>query len=139
MSIITVWVDDLLLFASSEQLMQWMKDYIHSQWEATDMGDPAKIIGIKITQIDNCITISQEKYIEAILQREHMEDANLVATPLDANNKLQPNPDGAEVIISQSSSVSFSSLRTQLNPILHMQSIDLLHIQLTRASSIWEP
>ena len=66
-SIITVWVDDLLLFASSEPLMQCMKNDIHSQWEATDMGDPTKIIGIEITQTDSSITISQEKYIESIL------------------------------------------------------------------------
>ena len=49
-SIITVWVDDLLLFASSEQQMQQMKNEIHSQWDATDIGDPTKIIGIEITQ-----------------------------------------------------------------------------------------
>ena len=76
-SIITVWVDDLLLFASSEPLMQRMKDDIHLQWEATDMGDPAKIVSIKITQTKNSITISQGKYIELILEREHMEDTSI--------------------------------------------------------------
>jgi hypothetical protein len=49
-SIITVWVDDLFLFATSDGLMQQMKAEIHSQWEATDMGDPSKIVGIEITQ-----------------------------------------------------------------------------------------
>ena len=95
-SIITVWVDDLLLFASSDKLMQQMKDEIHSQWEATDMGNPSKIVGIEITQTDdsNSITITQQKYIEAILEREHMESANPVGTPLDPNMKIGPNPDG---------------------------------------------
>ena len=87
-SIITIWVDDLLLFASSEQPMQRMKNDICSQWETTDMGDPSKIEGIEIT---HSITISQQKYVEAILMREHMENANLVATPLDLNIKIQPN------------------------------------------------
>lgn len=123
MSIITVKVDDLLLFASSEQLMQQMKDYIHSQWEATNMGDPAKIIGIEITQMDSCITISQEKYIEAILQREHMEDANLVATPLDANNKLQPNLDGNE----GSQSNYFAKLLGELQFLANTTRPDIAH------------
>ena len=37
-SIITIWVDDILLFASSDKLMKQMKDDIRSQWETTDMG-----------------------------------------------------------------------------------------------------
>jgi hypothetical protein len=71
-----------------------MKAQIRSQWEATDMGDPSKIVGIEITQKGNSITITQEKYIEAILRRENMENSNPVATPLDSNIKIGPNPDG---------------------------------------------
>jgi hypothetical protein len=47
--IITVWVDDLLLFAMSKKLMERMKDNIRSEWETTDLGEPAKIVGIEIT------------------------------------------------------------------------------------------
>ena len=93
-SILTVWVDDLLLFASSEQLMKRMKEDIGSQWEATDMGDPTKIVGIEITQTCDSIMITQQKYIEAILKREHMEEANPVSTPLDKSIKIGPNPEG---------------------------------------------
>ena len=57
------------------------------------MGDPMKIIGIKITHKDDSITISQQKYIEFILQHEHMDNANSVATPFDPNVKIQLNPD----------------------------------------------
>lgn len=55
--------------------MQQMKDNIHSQWEATDMGEPTKIVGIEITLKFDFINIS---YTEALLQYEHMECANLV-------------------------------------------------------------
>jgi hypothetical protein len=74
--------------------MQRMKNDIYSQWEATDMGEPTKIVGIEITLADDSVKISQQKYIEAILQHEHMECANPVATPLDPNVKIGPNPDG---------------------------------------------
>ena len=87
-SIITIWVDDLLLFASSEQLMQRMKNDIRSQWETTDMGDPSKIEGIEITQTEDSITISQQKYVEAILMREHMENANLEGNEGNQSNSF---------------------------------------------------
>ena len=58
------------------------------------MGNRQKIIGIEITKSDNSILISQEKYIENILKREGMEDANPVSMPMDPNDKIKPNPDG---------------------------------------------
>jgi hypothetical protein len=47
--VITVWVDDLLLFASSNQLCDEIKNKLCSEWELTDLGEPAKIVGIKIS------------------------------------------------------------------------------------------
>ena len=96
LEIITVWVDDLLLFATSDDLMNKMKNEIKSEWTVTDLGDPAKIIGIEITKIDDSIMLSQEKYIENILKREGMDDANPVSVPMDPNDKIKPNPDGNE-------------------------------------------
>jgi hypothetical protein len=89
LEIITVWVDDLLLFATSDNLLNKMKSQIQSKWEVTDLGDPAKIVRIEITKSDNSITISQEKYIDKILERENMSDANPVSMPMDPNIKIK--------------------------------------------------
>ena len=48
-AVITVWVDDLLLFATSDTLMERMKSDICTKWETTDLGEPSKIIRIEIT------------------------------------------------------------------------------------------
>jgi hypothetical protein len=40
-AIITVWVDDLLLFADSEETMAKIKKDLRTEWEVTDMGAPA--------------------------------------------------------------------------------------------------
>ena len=96
LAIITVWVDNLLLFATSDELMERIKSDLRTQWEMTDLGEPTKIIGVEITQTKNAITISQRIYIESILEREGLSEINSVATPLDLNMKLEPNPDGGE-------------------------------------------
>jgi hypothetical protein len=103
--------------------MKQMKDDIRSQWECTDMGEPTKIIGIEITQMDNSITISQQKYVESILQSEHMENANPVATPLDPNIKIQPNPDGIE----GNRSNSFARLLRELQFLANATRPDIAH------------
>jgi len=95
-AIITVWVDDLLLFATTIRLMNKMKLDIKAEWEVTDLGEPSKIVGIKITMSKDSIAISQRRYIESILKKEGLERANPVRMPLDPNTPLKPNPEGNE-------------------------------------------
>jgi hypothetical protein len=92
MILITVWVDDLLIFATSITYMQIAKRDISESFKVTDLGEPNKMVGIEITQ--DCenrkITITQTNYIEAILAKYGLQDACSVCTPLDANIKLEP-------------------------------------------------
>jgi hypothetical protein len=93
--IITAWVDNLLLFASAEQLMDSLKHKLCAEWDMTDLGEPAKIVSIEISHTENTTTISQQKYIEVILKKENMERANPVVMPMDPNLKLKPNSNGS--------------------------------------------
>ena len=92
--IITVWVDDLLLFLTTIVLMNKMKSDIKSEWKVTDLGDPTKIVGIEIMINPGSIAISSSKYIELILHKEGLEQSNVVSTPLDPNVILILNPKG---------------------------------------------
>src|ERR1700730_17948716 len=93
-AIITVWVDDLLLFATSKKLMEKMKSDLRKEWQITNLGEPSKIVGIEITRCKDSISISQRGYIEKLLKEEGMERCNPVAMPLDPNVKIEANPDG---------------------------------------------
>ena len=55
LEIITVWVNDLLLFATFDNLMMKMKEKFKSEWEVTNLGKPAKIIGIDLTKSENIL------------------------------------------------------------------------------------
>ena len=93
-AIITVWVDDLLIFTTTVDLMTKAKSDISTEWEVTDLGEPSKIVGIEISRTEDSIAISQKKYIEHILTKEGMKRSNAVSTPLDPNIPLIPNPEG---------------------------------------------
>ncbi|GBE90191.1 hypothetical protein SCP_1900400 [Sparassis crispa] len=85
--IITVWVDDLLLFTNSPKLMEELKRDLQDLFEVTDLGEPQKIVGIEIERDREAGTlqISQQHYIESILKRYQFENANAVGMPLDPN------------------------------------------------------
>jgi len=94
--IITVWVDDLLLFSTSIQLMDSLKRDINNMFEVTDLREPKKIVGIEIKRNHDKqnLKITQANYIETILTKYSMQDANLVGTPMDLNIKLEPGDPG---------------------------------------------
>ena len=96
LEIVTVWVDDLLLIALSDGVMIVQRDDLRSIFDVTDLGEPSKIVGIEISQTSTSLTISQPLYVDSILKRFKMIDANPVSTLLDPNIKLKLNDDGRE-------------------------------------------
>src|SRR5437879_1804342 len=122
-AIITVWVDDLLLFATTIDLIDKMKSDIKAKWEVTDLGEPSKIVGIKITMGKDSIAISQTKYIKTILKKEGLEQCNPVGMPLDPNSPLEPNPEGNV----KSCSNSFARLLGELQFIANAMRPDIAY------------
>ena len=67
-----------------------------------DMGELSYILGISVVQDkeNNCIFLHQKHYIEAILRKYGMDNANSVATPADANVKSRKS-DGVSTPVNQ--------------------------------------
>ena len=78
--IITVWVDDMLLFTTTIKFKEKAISDVSSEWEITDLGTPTKIVGIELAISPDHISISSTGYINAILARERMESCNAVST-----------------------------------------------------------
>jgi len=91
-AILTIWVDDILLFTDSAETMEQMKNKIHSKWQTTDMGEPTKIVGIEITQSPGRISILQRQSIQRILERQGLGEVSPIQMPLDPNVKIRCNP-----------------------------------------------
>ncbi len=60
--LITVWVDDLLIFAEMNDDLEAIKSQLKELCEITDMGESKKIIGIEIerNRSNGSISLSQE-------------------------------------------------------------------------------
>ncbi len=84
---LTVWVDDLLIFAETVKDLDEIKRELAGLFDVKDMGKPKKIIGIEIERDrDNgTISLSQQQYIDGILTRFGLHNASPVTTPLDPN------------------------------------------------------
>lgn len=91
LEILAVYVDDLILITESKESMDEWKVTLKERYKMKDMGELSYILGISVVQdkAKNCVFLHQKHYIETILQKYGMNNANPIATPADANVKLK--------------------------------------------------
>lgn len=93
LTIIAVYVDDLLLLSTNRQVKDETKKQLHQEFKIRDLGEVYSLLGMRIQRDRNLGTISndQRTYIEQIIKRFNMQDSNPVKTPLDINARLSKN------------------------------------------------
>jgi len=133
-SIVTVWVDDILIFVTTIDLRDKTIADIEAEWEVTNIGKP-KIVRIEITMTPDSIAILSRQYIESILQKEGMDSSDSVSTPLDPNVALVPNPKGEN----RSHSNSFARLLRELQYIANATRPDITYTVNRLASYMANP
>jgi hypothetical protein len=89
--IISLYVDDLLIFGSSMNIVHSTKHFLASKFDMKDMGEASVILGIKIVRSNNGIMLTQEHYVEKLLKKFGHFDVTPVSTPYDANSQLKKN------------------------------------------------
>ena len=67
--IIALYVDDMLIFGTSVDVIHSTKRFLASFFYMKDMGEAKVVLGVKITRMGDSIILSQEHYVEKILKR----------------------------------------------------------------------
>ncbi|GJV85928.1 ribonuclease H-like domain-containing protein [Tanacetum coccineum] len=88
-----LYVDDIVLTASSEILLLQIIKSLHQEFTMTDMGPLNYFLGISILRDSLELFLSQKKYAVEILDRAHMVNCNPSRTPIDTESKLGSNGD----------------------------------------------
>ncbi|GJW75171.1 ribonuclease H-like domain-containing protein [Tanacetum coccineum] len=90
-----IYVDDIILTASSLVLLQQIIDSLHKEFDMTDLGALNYFLGISAVRHPTGLFLSQKKYARQLLERAHMVNCNPSWTPIDTDSKL--GPDGVPV------------------------------------------
>ncbi|XP_066344408.1 uncharacterized protein [Miscanthus floridulus] len=83
-----LYVDDIIVTASSTTLLQHVTSRLHSEFAMTDLGDLHHFLGISVTRDSSGLFLSQRQYAVDLLQRAGMSECHLTATPVDVRTKL---------------------------------------------------
>ncbi|GJY85570.1 ribonuclease H-like domain-containing protein [Tanacetum coccineum] len=85
-----IYVDDIILTASSTLLLQRIISLLHAEFAMTDLVPLNYFLGISATRTTSGIFLSQTKYATEILEQAHMLNCNPCRTPIDTEKKLGP-------------------------------------------------
>ncbi|XP_050874988.1 uncharacterized mitochondrial protein AtMg00810-like [Lathyrus oleraceus] len=88
MAYLLLYVDDITLTASSDNLCQSIISRLNSEFAMKDLGPLNYFLGIAVTRHDGGLFLSQKKYADEILERAGMSSCKSCPTLVDTKPKL---------------------------------------------------
>lgn len=91
---VLVYVDDILIASRTVGEIEAVKAALKAEWKWTDAGEAGYILGFKIqrNRSEKLLNLSQTAYIDNIIDKFQLTDANSVSTPLVHGQTLDVSP-----------------------------------------------
>ena len=99
---ILVWVDDIIVAARSKKVISSVKEAIKATFHMEYRERPQWFLGLRIRREEGKVTLDQERYIEIMLERFHIDQSKPSRTPANLNMKLQTAQNGDEDVDKES-------------------------------------
>ena len=87
MAYLLLYVDDMILSASSQELLQHIVRTLQSAFAVKDMGPMSYFLGIDVQRNREGFLLSQSSYALDVLDRAGMSNGKPVATPVETSSK----------------------------------------------------
>ena len=91
-----LYVDDIILIASSTTLQGRLIHCLHAEFTMTDLGDIHHFLGIAVTRTPGSLFLSQHQYTTDLLHHAGMLECHATTAPVGTRAKLYPT-DGSFV------------------------------------------
>lgn len=88
MAYLLLYVDDIVLTASSSPLLRRIISHLSSTFAMKDLGTLHYFLGIHVRQTNDGFFMNQHKYAEEILERAGMANCKPASTPIDTKPKV---------------------------------------------------
>jgi hypothetical protein len=89
--ILCLYVDDILIFGTSIDVINDVKSFLSQSFDMKDLGESDMILNIKLIKGENEITMKQSHYVENVLNRFGFSDSKASPISYDPSLKLPKN------------------------------------------------
>ncbi|GJS97407.1 retrovirus-related pol polyprotein from transposon TNT 1-94 [Tanacetum coccineum] len=91
---LNVYVDDIILGSTCQDLCDDFLKITHDEFEMSMMGELNFFLGLQIKQLDDGIVFNKSKYIKEMLKKFSLENSKPIKTPMSFETKLTRDEDG---------------------------------------------
>ncbi|GJS16994.1 putative ribonuclease H-like domain-containing protein [Tanacetum coccineum] len=95
--LVQVYVDDIIFGSTNKELCTTFEKLMKDKFQMSSMGELTFFLGLQVTQKEDGIFISQDKYIAEILKKFNYTDVKSASTPVDLEKPLVKDGDANDV------------------------------------------
>ncbi|GKC19744.1 putative ribonuclease H-like domain-containing protein [Tanacetum coccineum] len=86
--LVQVYVDDIIFGSTKKELCTEFEKLMHKKFQMSSMGELTFFLGLQVSQKDDGIFISQDKYVDEILKKFSLSTVKTTSTPMETSKPL---------------------------------------------------
>ncbi|GKC67498.1 putative ribonuclease H-like domain-containing protein, partial [Tanacetum coccineum] len=95
--LVQVYVDDIILVSTKKELCIEFEKLRHKKFQMSSMGELTFFLGLHVTQKDDGIFISQDKYMDEILKKFGFSTVKTASSPIKTSKPLMKDENAEDV------------------------------------------
>ncbi|GJZ53223.1 putative ribonuclease H-like domain-containing protein [Tanacetum coccineum] len=95
--LVQVYVDDIIFGSTKKKLCTEFEKLMHKKFQMSSMGELTFFLGLQVTQKDDGIFISQDKYVDEILKKFGFSTVKTASTPMETSKPLLKDAEAEDV------------------------------------------
>ncbi|GJU48348.1 putative ribonuclease H-like domain-containing protein [Tanacetum coccineum] len=95
--LVQVYVDDIIFGSTKKELCTEFEKLMHKKFQMSSMGELTFFLGLQVTQKDDGIFISQDKYVDEILKKFSFSTMKTASTPMETSKPLLKDAEAKDV------------------------------------------
>ncbi|GKC61989.1 putative ribonuclease H-like domain-containing protein, partial [Tanacetum coccineum] len=95
--LVQVYVDDIIFGSTKKMLCIEFEKLMHKKFQMSSMGELTFFLGLQVTQKDDGIFISQDKYVDEILKKFSFLTVKTASTPMETSKPLLKDAEAEDV------------------------------------------
>ncbi|GJT97014.1 putative ribonuclease H-like domain-containing protein, partial [Tanacetum coccineum] len=84
--LVKVYVDDIIFGSTRKKMCTEFEKMMHKKFQMSSMGELTFFLGLQVKQKEDGVFISQDKYVNEILNKFYFSDVKTASTPMEADN-----------------------------------------------------
>ncbi|GJV16807.1 putative ribonuclease H-like domain-containing protein [Tanacetum coccineum] len=95
--LVQVYVDDIIFGSTRKEMCTQFEKMMHKRFQMSSMGELTFFLGLQVTQKNDGIFISQDKYVEEILKKFGFSTVKTASTPMETSKPLLKDAEAEDV------------------------------------------